>query len=244
VGLPIAGVVKVLLLCVYSLITTKSLVKLFVILVSNQVANACQHPLPHLQTPQSAPPKEEALCEQFGVSRITVRRALGDLAAQGLVLRRHGLGTFVQPGGAAPRQGATLGFLDGLRKVATETQVQVLDLQRLVPPANIAALLQLPEGESAVHALRLRSAGDVPLMLTDAWIPARLGKRVTRVALEKKAMYELLMSQGIRFGRVVQEIGAESGPGCCTPKPAHRFSGWFACCMTSTPSRCSTLWCI
>ncbi len=160
--------------------------------------------------PGAALPKEETLCEQFGVSRITVRRALGDLAAQGLVLRRHGLGTFVQSSGAAPRQGASLGFLDGLRRVATETQVQVLDLQSLVPPANIAALLQLPAGESAVHALRLRSAGDVPLMLTDAWIPARLGKRVTRAALEKKAMYELLMSQGIRFGRVVQEIGAES----------------------------------
>jgi GntR family transcriptional regulator len=47
-------------------------------------------------------------------------------------------------------------------------------------------------------------------MLTDAWIPATFGKRVTRAALEKKAMYELLMSQGIQFGRVVQEISAES----------------------------------
>lgn len=158
----------------------------------------------------AALPKEESLCEQFGVSRITVRRALGDLAAQGLVLRRHGLGTFVQPGGATPRQSATLGFLDELRRVANETQVQVLDLQRLAPPANIAALLQLPPGENAVHALRLRSAGDLPLMLTDAWIPAHLGKRVTRAALKKKAMYELLMTQGIQFGRVVQEISAES----------------------------------
>ncbi|WP_043117349.1 GntR family transcriptional regulator, partial [Pseudacidovorax intermedius] len=41
-------------------------------------------------------PKEEALCERFGVSRITVRRALADLAAQQLVERRHGRGTFVR----------------------------------------------------------------------------------------------------------------------------------------------------
>jgi len=160
--------------------------------------------------PGAALPKEESLCEQFGVSRITVRRALGDLAAQGLVLRRHGLGTFVPHGVATPKQNASLDFIDGLRRVARETQVQVLDVRSLPPPSNIAALLQLPPGESAVHALRLRSAGDVPLMITDAWIPGRLGKRVTRAALEKKAMYELLMGQGIRFGRAVQEICAES----------------------------------
>ena len=160
--------------------------------------------------PQAPLPKEEDLCRQFGVSRITVRRALADLAAQGLVLRRHGLGTFVREGVQAPRQGPTLGLLDGLRKVATETDVRVLDLQTAVPPPAIAALLQIPPGEAAVHALRLRSAGDTPLMLTDAWIPARLGKRVTRAALEKKAMYEILMAQGVRFGRVVQEIGAET----------------------------------
>ena len=48
-----------------------------------------------LWTPGTAIPTEEALREEFGVSRVTVRRALTDLAAQGLVERRHGLGTFV-----------------------------------------------------------------------------------------------------------------------------------------------------
>lgn len=158
----------------------------------------------------AALPKEETLCEQFAVSRITVRRALGDLAALGLVQRRHGLGTFVQGGVPQPRQNATLSFLDGLRKVADETRVQVIGFENSVPPADIATLLQLPAGESAIHALRLRSTNDTPLMLTDAWIPARLGKRVTQAALEKKAMYELLMSQGVKFGRVIQEIGAEA----------------------------------
>jgi len=160
--------------------------------------------------PGGALPKEEDLCDQFGVSRITVRRALADLASLGLVQRRHGLGTYVQPGFQAPRQAPTLSFLDGLRKTAAETQVRVLDLKTEVPPPAIAALLQLAAGEAAVHALRLRSAGDIPLMVTDAWIPSRLGKRVTKAKLEKKALYELLMEQGVEFGRVVQEIGAES----------------------------------
>lgn len=161
--------------------------------------------------PGDALPKEEALCEQYAVSRITVRRALGDLAQQGLVQRRHGLGTFVMPGAAATeRARPTLGFVDGLKRVSAETQVKVLGFAREAPPAAIAGLLHIGTGEAAVHALRLRSTGSTPLMITEAWVPADVGQAVTRAALEKKPLYELLMQQGVRFGRVVQEIGAES----------------------------------
>ncbi|MDO8769761.1 MAG: GntR family transcriptional regulator [Burkholderiaceae bacterium] len=170
--------------------------------------------------PGEALPKEEVLCEQFAVSRITVRRALADLAMQGLVLRRHGLGTFVQPGATLARQEATLGLIDSLRRVADETDVRVLSLENTRPPLDIAMLLQLTTGESAVHALRLRSAGNTPLMLTEAWIPANFGERITKKALEKNAMYELLMRQGVKFGRVVQEISAEAA----TPRNAELLS--------------------
>jgi GntR family transcriptional regulator len=120
------------------------------------------------------------------------------------------LGTFVEAGASAPaRPRPTLGFIDELRRIGTETQVRVIAFAREVPPPAVATLLELPEGEPALHALRLRSAGETPLMVTDAWVPTSVGKGITRAALEKKAMYELLMQQGVRFGRVVQEISAE-----------------------------------
>ncbi|WP_454724807.1 MULTISPECIES: GntR family transcriptional regulator [Cupriavidus] len=155
-------------------------------------------------------PKEEALCERFGVSRITVRRALADLAALGMVERRHGLGTFVRPEARVERSSPSLSVIDGLRKTALETDVEVLEVGAAVPPPDIAALLQLPPGERAVHALRLRSMAGTPVMLTDAWVPATLGKRVTAAALRKHALYEILMAQGVKFGRVVQEISAQA----------------------------------
>ena len=153
-------------------------------------------------------PKEEALCEQFGVSRITVRRALADLAAEGLVERRHGRGTFLREDLALAREIPTLSLLEGLRKAATETDVQVLQVSRSRPPAGIGLLLKLPAEDEAVHAIRLRSIRGTPVMLTDAWVPARHGKRVSATALRKKAMYEVLMDQGVEFGRAVQEISA------------------------------------
>lgn len=155
-------------------------------------------------------PKEESLCERFGVSRITVRRALADLAAQGLVERRHGRGTFVLHDRLPlVRERPSLSLIDSLRQTATETQVQVLRVEQVEAPMDVAALLQLAPGEKAVHALRLRSMGGTPVMLSDAWVPARLGRQVTAASLRKQALYEILMAQGVKFGRVIQEITAE-----------------------------------
>jgi GntR family transcriptional regulator len=162
--------------------------------------------------PTGALPNEEALCERFSVSRITVRRALADLAALGVVERRHGRGTFVTGGPSHTRMPPNLNLIDSLRKAAIETVVQVLDVEQAVPPPDVARLLLLSPATKAVHALRLRiNHKGEPAMLTDAWVLASVGQRVTRRELKKKALYEILMAQGIEFGRVVQEISATVG---------------------------------
>ena len=160
----------------------------------------------------TALPTEEKLCTEFGVSRITVRRALADLQAQGLVERRHGLGSFVRGDSAAasPAAAPTLNFIDTLRIHAETTQVRVIQVLRAVPPPDIAASLQIAAGDVALHAVRLRLIDEVPVMMTDAWVPDRLGRKITAAALKKNALYEVLMAQGVEFGRVVQEITAEA----------------------------------
>lgn len=158
----------------------------------------------------SALPTEENLCSQFGVSRITVRRALADLQSEGLVERRHGLGTFVRGDSAPPVPQATLSFIDTLRKHAEETDVRVIEVERLAPPPDIARLLELAPAEPAVHAVRLRLIDAEPVMITQAWVPERLGRRITAASLARRPLYQILMAQGVRFGRVVQEISAQA----------------------------------
>lgn len=159
--------------------------------------------------PDGVLPNEETLCERFGVSRITVRRALGDLAALGIVERRHGRGTFLLGLPTPLRPSLSLSVIDSLRQTAIETVVQVLEVEQATPPRDVGLLLQLPTGEKALHAQRLRiNRKGEPAMLTYAWVPAHLGKRVTEAALKKKPLYEILMAQGVKFGRVVQEISA------------------------------------
>jgi GntR family transcriptional regulator len=109
---------------------------------------------------------------------------------------------------AVPR--ATLSFVDTLRKDADDTQVRVISVERTRAPPDIAAALELADHEAAVHAVRLRCIEDTVVMLTDVWVPERLGKRITAASLAQRPLYELLMSQGVEFGRVMQEIGAQA----------------------------------
>ncbi len=163
-------------------------------------------------------PKEEALCERYGVSRITVRRALADLAAQGLVERRQGLGTFVRNDLPQPRERPTLSLLAQLRQTDDATQVTVLEINQADAPPEIVKSLELGDSVRALHVLRLRSIGSMPVLLTDAWVPPDLGKRMSASSLRKNALFELLQAQGIELGRVVQEITAVVAD---TDKAAH-----------------------
>jgi GntR family transcriptional regulator len=161
-----------------------------------------------MYAPGSSLPTEKELCERFIVSRITVRRALSDLEQEGFVEKHPGRGTFVRGTLSQARPAATLSLLESLSKQAQETSVKVLSVEVTDAPREIAMQLELAQEERAVHASRLRYAGKTMLMVTEAWLPERFGKGVSAAGLKKQALYELLLAQGVKFGRVVQEITA------------------------------------
>ena len=153
-------------------------------------------------------PPEDALCAQFDVSRITVRRAVSDLEQLGLVEKRPGRGTFVRAAPRPLRPQASFGLLDSLGRQARETEVTVQKVEMVSPPSVVAQQLQLPDGEVAVHAVRLRSVHGVPVMATDAWVPRAVGQHVSEAELKKRALFEILIAEGVKFGRVIQEMTA------------------------------------
>jgi GntR family transcriptional regulator len=158
--------------------------------------------------PGAAIPREDDLCEQFGVSRITVRRAVADLESAGLLEKRPPRGTFVKDSLPPARLSPSMGLLDSLKKAAEETTVEVLQLETAHPPLAIASQLNLHQQDKAVHAVRVRSRRGTPVMITEAWVPEGIGDKVTRQELKKKALFEILLEQGVVFGRVIQEITA------------------------------------
>lgn len=164
--------------------------------------------------PRDALPTEQTLCDQFGVSRITVRRALADLAEQGYIERRQGVGSFVREHAPADLPVAGGSYMDGLRQAQFETEVDVLefDAHRRPPRAVADALEASGELLHIVRVRRQRRTGE-PLMVTDAWLPNVLADKLTESALLHDPLYELLTKVGVVVERMRHEITAEiAGP--------------------------------
>jgi GntR family transcriptional regulator len=159
-------------------------------------------------------PGEIALMEQFGVARVTVRRALQELAAEGLIARERGRGTrALLPARAAndERTASTKTHLTGLLQnlVATiqHTTVRVLEVNTLPASAEVAQALRLPAGTPVQKAVRVRSTREGPLSHMTTWVPGDLAKFGKR-ELSKKAILLLLEESGVRVGGARQTISA------------------------------------
>lgn len=158
-------------------------------------------------------PTEQELCDQFGVSRITVRRALADLAAQGYITRRQGVGSFVREHHPTARQANTRSYMDELRQIHFETGAAVLEFDLRAAPQTICDKVGF--AGQVLHILRVRRerrTGE-PLLVTEAWLPAELAEVITAEKLVDTPMYRLLADAGITLDRLQHEFTAEiAGP--------------------------------
>ncbi len=153
-------------------------------------------------------PTQEALCRQFSISRITVRRALADLAEGGFIRNRQGVGAFVTAGSGKTQEGPDFSFVGEMRRALKETTMTLLLLETRRCPAAIAAALGLADDEPALHVVRTRSRGGEPVALLDGWIPAPFAGAVTAKALDTKPLHELIAGNLEQLGRVAQEVNA------------------------------------
>ncbi len=162
--------------------------------------------------PGEALPTEQALCDQFGVSRITVRRALADLAEQGYIERRQGVGSFVRQRGHSDEVPPVGSYMDSLRQAQFQTSIDVVEHDTRTPSAIGDALGVTGE---MLHILRVRRERRThePLMVTEAWLPTDLADTLITSALRRTPLYELLATAGVVVDRMQHEITAEiAGP--------------------------------
>jgi GntR family transcriptional regulator len=163
--------------------------------------------------PGDALPTEQSLCDQFGVSRITVRRALADLAEQGYIERRQGVGSFVRQRDRSDEAPLSGSYMDNLRQTQFQTSVDVVEHDSRMPPTAIGDVLG--GGAEMLHLLRVRRERRTrePLMITEAWLPTDLSPVLTAAALRRTPLYELLSGAGVVVDRMQHEITAEiAGP--------------------------------
>src|SRR5215467_16127686 len=144
-------------------------------------------------------PSERRLCEQLGVSRLTLRAALDDLVREGHLTRRHGSGTYVsRPKIAQPL--TLTSFSEDMRRRGMVPGSHTLELAVMPAGARLGRRLQLSPEDQVVRVKRLRLADGEPMALEVLHVPAVIVPGLTQADLENRSFYELLAE---RYGIVI-----------------------------------------
>lgn len=153
-------------------------------------------------------PSEDELAERYGVSRMTVRQGLMDLIDEGLLYRRHGLGTFVaQPQVERDHTGLT-NFFESSRQKDIKASMQVLIADILPARLKVAKALNLKEGELAIRIKTLRFSDDIPVTVHDAYVPYRLFSQLLQEDLESRHLWDYMEKYGYKVKKAVQRLEA------------------------------------
>lgn len=155
-------------------------------------------------------PSEVELGNLFKVSQGTIRKAIDELAAESLVVRRQGKGTFVAT------HHETLSQFRFLRLVPDSDMLQIaanklIDIKHMRAPAEVARRLDLKAGDSVIFIRRVKSFNDVPTILEDIWLPDAIFKSLTaeRLVEYKGPLYGLFETEfGTRMIRATERIRA------------------------------------
>ena len=110
-------------------------------------------------------PPEHQLEELYSVSRVTVRRALAELTAEGLLERKQGKGTFVSTPKITQDLKSIHSFHDACKKNGFREGTVVIHVKEVDPDAADTEELKLRKGDRILETLRVRTADDVPVVL-------------------------------------------------------------------------------
>lgn len=144
-------------------------------------------------------PSEIDLAARFQVSQGTVRKAIDELAAEHMLLRRQGKGTFVATHHEARVRYRFLRLAPDHEGEGARTESRILECRRARPSAEIARVLELRAGETAVTIRRVLSFDGVPTIVDDIWLPGSVFRGLTLdlLAANRGPLYGLFET---RFG--------------------------------------------
>lgn len=154
-------------------------------------------------------PSESAIVEALGVSRITARRALEELAARGLIQREQGRVSRVAPYRPGTRLVAGVeGMIENNRLMGDQTHVELLGQDMVPASPEIARKLRLRRGERVQWSVRVRSLDGLPFSYAVTHLPASVARLIGAERMSTQPLIDLLEGAGIRIGHAEQTISA------------------------------------
>lgn len=155
-------------------------------------------------------PTEEELCDLFGFSRMTVNKALNNLASAGYITRVPGKGSFVAARHVDNLINLNDSFTQGMKRIGLTAGAKLLSYE-VVParscPPEVPIRLELDEGNLVHHFLRLRTGDGTPFAINDSYVSATVVPAINVDSLNG-SLYEYLTKIGCPPGHVDMTISA------------------------------------
>ena len=148
---------------------------------------------------------EARLCEQFGVSRTTIRHALALLKQEGVLHSRQGVGTRLS--GLTPRRMLSHAAGDPLH-AGLGSVPRVVAVERAAPPPGVARFFGSAEGAPCLRLVRVHDLDGDPVSVVVTWLALAYARGITRAALARNSLHELLLQRsGVSLKRSVHTVG-------------------------------------
>ena len=158
--------------------------------------------------PDRAMPTEQDFAESFGVSRVTVRKALNMLEEERLIVRQQGRGTFAL---SPPRRLGPANFsglIENVVEFEQNTSVRILSFENVELPETLAPLLARDPGIPVLKIVRVRTDSRSPFSYTTCYVPEPESGLITRESLGNRTVVSALAAAGVSLLAAEQRLSA------------------------------------
>lgn len=138
---------------------------------------------------------EQEFSDSYGVSRITVRKAMELLSDEGIVVKKQGIGTFVASKKLNRVMESVMSFTESCERSGTKPSAELLSLEWKKASVSIAKHLQIKEGEKVLCIRRIRSSDEWKVMLEENYFPEKYSYLLSEDL--SGSLYKILRNHGI-----------------------------------------------
>ncbi len=154
-------------------------------------------------------PSEEALAEEYKVSRITVRHALALLVQEGLLRRHRGKGTFVSEQARTVESPRSSGFIEDIIAMGHKTRVKILHIAMVETQGIVQERLGLWPGARVLRIEKVRLLDGSPFSYVVNYLPEEIGLKIQSMDLTERPLLSILEEDlRIRAWKALQTIEA------------------------------------
>jgi len=159
-------------------------------------------------SPEAAMPTEQEFARTFGVSRVTIRKALNMLQVERLIVRQQGRGTFALPPPRRPGRANFSGLLENVVDFELHTKVRIVAFGKVGLPEDAASLLERAAGSSALRIVRVRSDSQTPFSFSTCYVPEPEANLLTEEGLGNCTVSSALAKAGVAAASAEQRLSA------------------------------------